>query len=184
MRHTFNISGIIDYSLREPELGDLATALVSDSCFWNRDRSDWLLVEPNMRDTVEALQRRRCVVIEEFHGRMYIALSEKALSGKLIRIWTLGNPIPALRTRPDISIENRTSYELLGMLTDLGWTWIVACAGNSLIELLSGLSGQERKACRSIRVLCQRILSIASDMRVSMGRLIGGRACEYENCVN
>lgn len=128
MRHTFNLSGIIEYNLREPVLSDLATALVAGNCFEQFDHSTWLETDASLSDTVDALERRRLVKIYEFGGRKYIALTQEAIRTGLVRLWSLSDPTPVFQIRNEIPLEDRTAFEMLLMLNNDGWTWTRACS--------------------------------------------------------
>ena len=89
-------------------------------------------ITADMSDTVEALERRRLVVTHDHHGQVYIALTQEALTRGLVRISSLDSPTGALHSRPDIALEDKTSYELICALTSQGWTWISVCSGITL----------------------------------------------------
>ena len=123
MRHTFLLDGIVDYCLKEPLLSQLATSLVENNCYFSRDKGEWMLVETEVLPTIQALERRKFIETYKFNDQTYIALSEAALQKGLCRIWGLDSPKPALRTRPDVALEDRSSYELICTLRETGWRW-------------------------------------------------------------
>ena len=123
MKHTFMLRGVLGHSLREPLLSELATSLVQNNVFWTRDRAEWMHVPLDVWPTVEALEERNLVESYSFNNERYIALAEPSLRGGLCRLWGLSNPIPALRVRPDIALTDMTSYELITVLKNDGWSW-------------------------------------------------------------
>ena len=123
MKHTFMIRGIIAHSLREPLLSELATSLVQNNVYWTRDRAEWMHIPLDVWPTVEALEERNLVESYSVNNQRYIALTEDSLRSGLCRIWGLSNPLPALRIRPDTALQDMTSYELISVLKNDGWSW-------------------------------------------------------------
>ena len=130
MIHTWDLSGVLEYHLREPGLTQLATRLVQENCYATRKVDDWLDTPAELEPMVVALQLRDLVKYEKQHHRMYVALTDKSIHGepgniseRLVRVWTLESPKPALRAREDIPLEDCTSYELVLRLRADGFTW-------------------------------------------------------------
>ena len=128
MLHSFYLTGSAAALASESKLSELATSLVKHNAFFSRDKADWLRLEDDWRPVVEALQDVDLVDSYDFHGQLHVCLSRKAVHGdadgdRLIRLWRLKEPRPALRMREAVALENRTSMELMLMLENDGFEW-------------------------------------------------------------
>ena len=121
----FTLKDCFHADLPEQDLSRLVTALVRNGALQRREPQHWLKVDGSLCSAARALESlgfARCETLAP--GDLYCCILDHSLrSDVLISSWALSDPQPALALRIDIALQDRTSWELLQILHDQGWSW-------------------------------------------------------------
>ena len=106
-------------------LSSLVTRLVRRQCFHDVPLADAFPLGHDASACAHALEELSIASISVHDESHVIRLTEHAFTkGLLVSGLELSNPQRALRVRPDVPLEDRSSLELMEMLHDDGWQWL------------------------------------------------------------
>jgi hypothetical protein len=99
--------------LQEPQTARLVTQLVRAGSFRTRPSKEWLVVGDCVLQ-IAALESAGYAKCSRRNGELRCCLTDAALRPETLTSgWLISSPQPALEIRPNLPLQDRTSYELL-----------------------------------------------------------------------